>query len=368
MEYSPGLEGVIAGETAVSNVEGDIGRLSYRGYRIETLVDLPFVGVMWLVLKGEMPTDEQRLALEDFLVSHGELSDSDRELLAAIPEGLHPMRMLQGIIPLLDVDRSIGFSDFSLEVTHGLQILARTPHLIANFHCRNSAMDLPESRPELGYLGNFLARFTGREPAREQIEILNVVQILQMEHSFNASTFAGRVVASTLAPVDAVFSAATGALHGPLHGGADEAALEQARRVGSPAGAAACVDDILACKGRLPGMGHREYRRVDPRAAILKPMAQALCAGTEHENILLTLLEMERVFNTRMKEKGKDIHANVEYYKGAVFEAIGIPARYFTAMFTMARMVGWLAHFMELRANNRILRPKALYTGPPVRA
>ncbi|MBT4161856.1 MAG: citrate/2-methylcitrate synthase, partial [Gammaproteobacteria bacterium] len=194
------------------------------------------------------------------------------------------------------------------------------------------------------------------------------VQLLQIDHSFNAGTFASRVIGSTMAPVTAVLSGAVGALSGVLHGGADEAALSVAREVGSPENAEAYVDRLLSEKGRLMGMGHREYRTVDPRSLVLKPLARELCLGSDLENEFKTLLAIEEVFNRRMAERGKDVWANVEYYKGVVLEALGIEPAFFTTMFAMARTVGWLAHFMESRVNNRIIRPAAMYVGPEVSA
>lgn len=368
MNYSKGLEGVVAGETAISNVEGDIGRLSYRGYAIEDLVGLDYASVMWLVLFGELPADSEREALETFLAEHGDLSQAEVEVLARLPHDLHPMRVLQAMVPLLDVDRDITFGAMNEEGAPGLQIVARMPSLIATFRQLAIGNEEPAFDEVAPYLENFLMMFTGEKPSRDHVEILKVVQVLQMEHSFNAGTFTGRVVASTLAPVDAVISAAIGALFGILHGGADEAALNDAKRVGSPEAAQAWVKDLLARKGRLMGMGHREYRKVDPRAVILKPMAARLCENTRFQNLFDTLAALEIAFNGEMQAKGKEVWANLEFYKGAVYEPIGIPSNYFTAVFAMSRCVGWLAHFIESRADNKIIRPKAAYVGQPHRA
>ncbi len=363
MDYSPGLEGVIAGETAISNVEGEIGRLSYRGYAIEELVKLPYLCVMWLVIFGDLPSEQEQADLDAFLKAHGKLSDNECLLLRQMPEDLHPMRMLQGIIPLLDIDQGFLFDGLDAQASHGLQILARMPMLIASFYRIQSGAAIPEADNSKSYLENFLSVFTGREVTAEHETILTLVQILQMEHSFNVGTFTSRVVSSTLAPVDAAFSAAVGALFGVLHGGADEAALNDAKRVGSPEEAGRFIDELLSRKGKLMGMGHREYRKVDPRSVILKPMAAALCQGTEHENVFRTLVALEIAFNDRMKLKGKDIWANLEFYKGAVYEPIGIPCNYFTSVFAMSRMIGWLAHFIESRRDNKLVRPKASYIG-----
>jgi citrate synthase len=195
--------------------------------------------------------------------------------------------------------------------------------------------------------------------------MLDAAQILQMEHSFNAGTFAGRVCASTLAPIQSSISASIGTLFGRLHGGADQAALEMAMEIGSPERAESYVQHCLANKIKIMGMGHREYRTVDPRARILKPMAQELCQDEESRNLLATLVAVEEACQREFAERGKEIWANVEFYKGAVFHSLGIPSHYFTAMFAMARVYGYIAHFLEFRRDNRLIRPRAAYTGTP---
>jgi citrate synthase len=190
------------------------------------------------------------------------------------------------------------------------------------------------------------------------------MQIMQLEHSFNASTFAARVIASTLAPMENAVSGAIGTLHGVLHGGADQAALETADSVGSAEAAAAFVDRCLEDGTKVMGMGHREYRVVDPRAIYAKQMAASLSRGTEHERTFQTLVAIETHFNERMSAKGKALHANIEFYKGLIFRVLGLPPPFFTAMFAMARTFGYVAHVLESRADNRIMRPAARYVGP----
>jgi citrate synthase len=196
--------------------------------------------------------------------------------------------------------------------------------------------------------------------------MLDAAQILQMEHSFNCGTFAGRVCASAMAPIQSCISASIGTLFGKLHGGADQAALEMAMEIGSPDKAEAYVKDCLANKVKIMGMGHREYRTVDPRAKILKPMAVELCQDEESKNLLATLMAVEEACQREFAAKNKEIWANVEFYKGAVFHSLGIPSHYFTAMFAMSRVYGYIAHFLEFRRDNCLIRPRALYTGPQV--
>ena len=191
----------------------------------------------------------------------------------------------------------------------------------------------------------------------------NTAQILQLEHSFNAGTFAARVVASTLADIAAAVAAGFGALSGPLHGGADQKALEVVDQLNTDTEIALYVDQVLARGGRLPGMGHREYRVRDPRAAYLETWAERLAHGTPHAVTFDKLKLLEQTFRGRMEERGKPVYANVEFYKGLVYRILGLPDNYFTAGFAMARVYGYVAHVVESRENNRIYRPKARYIG-----
>jgi citrate synthase len=247
------------------------------------------------------------------------------------------------------------------DAAQGFAAAAKLPALIATHFRRASVADVRADDPITAFLAQIAA--PDREDTRRAFE---VAQILQIEHGFNAGTFTARVVASTLAPVENALSAAFGALHGVLHGGADQAALETADRVGTPERATAFVDACLASGDKVMGMGHREYRVVDPRAVHLKRLARRLTAGTEHEITFRTLEAIEARFTERMAKRGKDLHANVEFYKGLVFRTLGLPPRFFTALFGMARVFGYLAHFIESREDNRLVRPQAHYVGPPV--
>ncbi len=362
-----GLEGIIVDRTAIAKVEGAIGRLSYRGIDIKELTAAhSFVDCVWLVLFGSLPSTEQARALDDFLVRSMAPTDSEQRILAALPRSKHPMEILQGLTPLIDRR----FADApalpveSTELAEGLVIAARLAGILAAWQHLRHGESLPVPDRTLGFQANFLLLFSGRRPTVQALATLQVTQILQMEHGFNASTFAARVATSTLAPVQAVLSAAIGTLSGPLHGGADEAALQMALEIGAPANAADYVRQCLAQKRRIMGMGHREYKTVDPRARILKPMAERLCSGSTHETLFKTLVAVEEAVQQAMAQRGRKIHANVEFYKGAVMNALGIPSDFFTSMFAIGRVYGYLAHFLEQRADNRLIRPQAQYVGP----
>lgn len=366
--FSYDLAGVIVGETAISDVQGDTGLLSYRGIDINDLIGVPFLHVAWLVVFGEWPDEQEKSRLKSFMCRHARLTHSEQDLLGQVGRDLHPMLMLQGMIPLLQMPEEDTLGK-GMDAEHGLFIAAKISGLIAahNRLGQNKVI----LHPIAGKLRheNFLTMFHGKAPTAEQVRMLDAAQILQMEHSFNAGTFAGRVCASTLAPIQSSISASIGTLFGKLHGGADQAALEMAMEIGSPDKADAYVKECLANKVKIMGMGHREYRTVDPRAKVLKPMAVELCQDEESKNLLATLVAVEEACQREFGERGKEIWANVEFYKGAVFHSLGIPSHYFTAMFAMARVYGYIAHFLEFREDNRLIRPRAAYVGkPPVAA
>ena len=363
--YSSDLAGIVVGDTAISDVQGEQGLLSYRGIDINDLVGVPFLHVVWMVLFGDWPEEQEKSRLKTFMCRHSRLSHAEIEMLRHVPRDLHPMLMLQGLVPLLQFPAEQAM-DMEPDAEHGLFLAAKITALIAAHHRLGQSKVVLAPTPGRLFHENFLTMFHGSPPTAEQVRMLNATQILQMEHSFNAGTFAGRVCASTLAPIQSSVSASIGTLFGKLHGGADQAALEMAMAIGSPDKAGAYVKDCLDRKEKIMGMGHREYRTVDPRAKILKPMAMELCQEGESKNLLLTLVAVEEACQAAFAEQDKEIWANVEFYKGAVFHSLGIPTHFFTAMFAMARVYGYVAHFLEFSKNSRLIRPRANYTGPGV--
>ncbi len=358
--YSSDLAGIVVGETAISDVQGDVGLLSYRSVDIKILANKPFKQIIWLVLFGDWPTAEQEHQLTQFISQHSQLSESEIALLKQIPRDLHPMLMLQGLVPLICPSTSDN-SFISEDAQSGLKLAAKIPALIAGHYRLGSGKELIPSNDDMSLHENFLHMFHGATASQDQVRMLDTAQILQMEHGFNAGTFAGRVCASTLAPIQSSISASIGTLFGKLHGGADQAALEMAVSIGGSDKAEAFVKQSLAEKVKIMGMGHREYRTVDPRALILKPMAVELCQDEESKALLATLVAVEEACQKEFAERGKEIWANVEFYKGAVFHSLGIPSHYFTAIFAMARVYGYIAHFLEFSNDSRLIRPRAIY-------
>ncbi|HEY6643154.1 citrate/2-methylcitrate synthase [Povalibacter sp.] len=363
-----GLEGVIVDTTSTSLVDGEAGALYYRGYPIETLVQYRFAEVLHLIVFGELP-DARRLGeVEEYLWQAGRLPAEIAATLRALARnGAHPMATLQAIAPLLALEpplQRIGRSDAEEE---GLIIAARLPAAIAQIH--SSLEDhAPHAYPASRRYGErYLQLLTGHAPSADAIDAFETLQILQLDHGFNASTFTARVVTSTLAPTPSALSAAMGALYGPLHGAADQGALEMALEVGEPQHARAFVANCLATGRKVLGMGHREYRVVDPRAKILKALAERSAVEFSHRRLLNTLSAVETAFVEQTSSKKRPLRANMEFYKGVLCLSLGIAKEYFTATFAASRAFGWVAHIVEQRQDNRIIRPSALYIGPAPR-
>jgi len=358
--FSADLAGVIVGETAISDVQGEAGILSYRGINITELVDKPFCEVVWLVVFGKWPNAQQSAQLLETMVANSSLSECELNLVRGLPKSLHPMLMLQGLVPLLNLPEEANLG-LPLDAEQGLYIAAKISGLIAAQHRIENDKEPLTSGSQKSFHDNFLTLFHGEAPQSDDVRMLDAAQILQMEHSFNAGTFAGRVCASTQASIQSSISASIGTLYGRLHGGADQAALEMAMAIGSADAAADYIADTLAKGEKIMGMGHREYRTVDPRAKLLKPMAVKLCQNPDSKQLLATLVAIEEACQATFSARGKEIWANVEFYKGAVFHSLGIPTRNFTAMFAMARVYGYIAHFLEFKQGSRLIRPRARY-------
>ena len=349
-QVAKGLEGVVVAETAISDVRGDVGELVFRGRSIEHWVSMPFTDVASAII--EHPAN---LASE--LMQLGALSQAETNLVLSLRD-LHPMRMLQAIVPALgqlDADATRPASEHP--AAGGLLIAAKLPQAIAT-HLAGKGVEYPL---EPDYIRRFMRQLPGAN--MDALEALNITQILQLEHSLNAGTFAARVVASTLANADACVAAAFGALSGILHGGADQAAIEMADQIGDPENAEQFVSDALAAKRKIMGMGHREYKVVDPRARYVKRLACELSENTPHARTFAILNAVETAMTKAMAARGKPVYANLEFYKGLVYRCAGIPDRYFTALFAMARVFGYIAHVAESRVDSRIIRPAALYVG-----
>ncbi len=365
--FAPSLEGVVVGESSISEVDGAKGRLTYRGLSIDQLLGKPYLQIAALLACEQTPQQTELQQFVEYMQAHNQLSEQELALLNALPAELHPMLVLQAMLPALAgaaTQTQFGLPLTRPDAQHGYVLAAKIPAVLCAWRQRELGLEQGQLVHCNNPVEQFLRNFSGCEVSSLAVEVLNSCQVLQMEHSFNASTFAGRVCASTNAPIQSVLSVSVGTLYGPLHGGADQAALEMAQRVGSPEAAETYVRQQLANKQKIMGMGHREYKVLDPRAALLKPMAAKLCGkNPDAKNLFATLLAVEKACQQEFAASNKQIWANVEYYKGAVFHALGIPSHYFTALFAMARVFGYLAHYEEFARVSKLIRPTARYVG-----
>ena len=376
-EYLPGLEGVPATKSNISDLDGQTGVLTYRGYPIADLAQYSsFEETSLLLLDGRLPT---RQALEQFdqeIRKNRRVKYNIREIMKYLPATGRPMEMLQASVACLSMfypgDECLTGSGVceDLNYVHNMsvKILARMATLVAMWEHIRNGYDPIEPRGDLSYAENLLYMFSGEDPDPLFARIMDACLILHAEHTINASTFAALVAGSTLASPYLVIAAAVGTLAGPLHGGANQRVVEMLGEIGSPKGVQRWLDKKLAGKEKIWGMGHREYKVKDPRAIILQRMMQKLIQdrGGKMSRIFETAVALEEACEERLAAKG--VHANVDFYSGILYAEMGIPADQFTSLFAIARCAGWLAHWREQLGDNRIFRPTQVYTGEAARA
>jgi citrate synthase len=359
--YSPGLEGVIAGETAVSTVSGGLG---YRGYPVtELAARATFDEVAHLLLHGELPTARQLADFQQRLAIIRRLPEPLRDLLRALPRWTPPIDALRTSVSVLaHFDQDAPDTSHDANLRKAERLLAQIPLAVADhYHLSRGAQPVP-ARPDLPHAANFLYMLRGAEPSPAALRALDVSLVLYAEHEFNASTFTARVVASTGADLHAAVVAAIGALKGPLHGGANERVMETLEAAGSPERAEEWLREALARKERIMGFGHRVYKAGDVRAAILKPYARVAAEAAGETRWEETAEIIERVLADE-----KDLHPNLDWPAGRLYHALGMEVPLYTPMFVMARVAGWSAHVNEQAEHNRLIQPRARYTGPEPR-
>lgn len=375
-EYLPGLAGVPATQSNISDIDGEQGILAYRGYRIEELAKhSSFEETVLLLLDGRLPTHDELNAFRKQLVDNRRLKFTTRGMMKNLPPNGHPMDMLQTVVASLGMynpDNSCltdatACNDINYIHNTTVKIMARVASIVAMWEHIRNGYDPVDSRDHLSYAENFLYMFTGKEPDPLLAHIMDVCLILHAEHTINASTFAALVNASTLASPFSVMSAAIGALSGPLHGGANQKVLEMLGEIGTPEKAEEYVDKRLANKEVIWGMGHREYKTKDPRAIILQGLVHQFmeARGGDINPMFEVAKAVEEVCEDRLAKKG--VYANVDFYSGILYSEMGIPADQFTTIFAVSRTAGWLAHWREQLGDNRIFRPTQVYAGEPIR-
>jgi citrate synthase len=359
--YSPGLEGVIAGETAISTVTGG---LRYRGYPIGELAEkTSFDEVAHLLLHGELPTAKQLSDFKQRVAMARRLPEPLRELLKALPRWTVPMDALRSAVSVLaHFDQDTTDNSHDANVRKAERLLAQIPVAVADQYRYSKGLQAVSARQDLSHSANFLYMLRGTEPAADDVRALDVSLILYAEHEFNASTFTARVICSTLSDLHSSITGAIGALKGALHGGANEKVMDILRSVGEPEKTQAWLKDAFARKERIMGFGHRVYKTGDVRANILKEHSRCLAKATNNTKweAIADLIE-------EAMEREKNLMPNLDWPAGRLYHCMGLEVSLYTPIFVMSRVTGWSAHVIEQLDNNRLIRPRAKYTGPEVR-
>ncbi|WP_269612101.1 citrate synthase [Prochlorococcus marinus] len=367
MVLKPGLEGVPVTNSGICEINGTEGKLNYRGYPISELAQKSsFLETAFLLIWGELPTENELQKFEEDVQMHRRVSFRIRDMLKCFPESGHPMDALQASAASLGLfysRRAIDDPKYIYDAV--VRLIAKIPTMVAAFEQIRKGDDPIQPQDDLPYSSNFLYMLTEREPNPLAARVFDRCLILHAEHSLNASTFSARVTASTLTDPYAVVASAVGTLAGPLHGGANEDVIAMLEEIGSPDKASAFLNDAIAKKRKIMGFGHREYRVKDPRATILQAFAEELFSEFGKDEMYEVAKALEEEAISRLGPKG--IFPNVDFYSGLVYRKLGIPRDLFTPVFAISRVAGWLAHWREQLGANRIFRPSQIYEGEKIR-
>ncbi|MBM3992877.1 MAG: citrate synthase [Planctomycetes bacterium] len=363
IELRPGLADVPVAESAVSFIDGKNARLEYRGIAVETLARSScFEETTYLLLKGDLPTQKQLADFDAELRGHRRIKFRLADLIKCLPETGHPMYAMQAAVAAMGMfypARDVTNAKSNWESV--VRLIAKLPTVTAAFHRIRHGDEPIEPRDDLDHASNFYWMLFEKEPSAAVRKVIDACLILHAEHTMNASTFSGRVTASTLANPYTVISAAIGTLTGPLHGGANEEVLDMLHEIGDIQNVRQWCDDAIANKKKIMGFGHRVYKVKDPRATVLQDLAERVFVDTGRPAQYDLAVEMEKVMADKLGPKG--IYPNVDFYSGIVYNALGIPSDLFTPIFAIARVAGWLAHWLEQLNGNKIYRPEQIYTG-----
>ena len=356
-----GLEGVVALDSSICEVDGVKGRLFYRGIEINELAaNSTYPETAYLLWYGQLPTEDQ---IDDLMAQFYSQRELPPEILRIIVEFMPSWDSMESLRTA--VSAISGYDPGGLEHNprddqkRAISLTARMPTIIAAYHrARQKLPPVPPSS-DLATAANFLYMLSGERPSERRARILDVCLIVHADHELNASTFAARVAASTLADIYAAVSAGIATLDGPLHGGANEQVMAMLEEVGTPDRAEEYVMDLLRQGKKVPGFGHRVYKTADPRATIIRPFAAELARESGQTLLFDTAKRIEEVV---MREKG--LNANLDFVSAQVYHGLGIPTDLMTPVFAMSRSAGWTAHILEQYSSNRLIRPRAKYVGP----
>lgn len=356
-----GLEGIIAAESSICYIDGEVGLLSYQGFNINTLAEnATFEDVVYLLWNGKLPTADQLAALKKELASHRAIPAEVVAFLKSVPRApaMHVLRTAVSMLGIFDP----AANEMTPEANRlkAVKLMAQTSTIVTTFHRLRQGLDVVADDPSLDMAGDFLYKLNGKKPDSVMERVLDIALTLHADHELNASTFAARVTAATLSDIYSAVTSAIGALKGPLHGGANEDVIKLLLKAGNKEKALEMMREKLEAKEKIPGFGHRVYKTIDPRAIHLKKLSKELAQSTGH----IDLYEAsEAVQEAMLTAKGKPLNPNVDFYSASAYYSLGIPVDLFTPIFAISRMSGWTAHVLEQYANNRLIRPRADYKG-----
>jgi 2-methylcitrate synthase/citrate synthase II len=357
--YSPGLEGVIAGESAICSLDSDQG-LRYRGYDIYDLAtQATFPEIVHLLIHGELPNSQQLEAMNKQIAAETKLPDAVWQMLRLLPKDAHPMDALRtGVSMLSGFDPEVTDNRHEANVRKSIRLIAKMPIIVCAFQRLSEGKQPVAPRAEMGPAANFLYMLDGKEPEAWRVKVMDTLYALYAEHDYNASTFVARTTASTLADLYAAITSAVGALKGPLHGGANEEAMKMFKEVASPDRAEAWVKDRLAKKEKIMGFGHRVYKHGDSRSKVLHKLCDEIGQRLGQSHWVKIGDALEKTMSNEKK-----LYSNADLYAAPVFYMLGIPSNLNTPIFACSRASGWCAHVIEQHDANRLIRPKGLYNG-----
>jgi citrate synthase len=362
--FVKGLEGIVAAQTEMSYIDGVAGVLEYVGIAIGDLAKhSTFEETVFLLWNKRLPTKQELDGFTKELRSNYALPEGMLERVRTVPKSAEPMHMLRTMVSALAMhDPSPNDNSVEAARTKSLRILGCTPAIVAAFDRHRRGLDAVAPDTGLGFSANFLYMLNGEKPTDAMTRAFDICMITHADHGLNNSTFAARVIISTLSDVYSAITGAIGSLRGPLHGGANEGVMKMLNEIPSVDKAEAYVMDKLAKKDRIMGFGHRVYKAKDPRASELMTLAEQLARDTGNMDLYEKSSAIEKVMAREVGSKG--IYPNVDFYSATTYHCIGLKLDLFTPMFALSRIAGWAGHVIEQLDDNRLFRPKAEYVGP----
>jgi citrate synthase len=357
-----GLEDVIAGESGICYIDGEKGILAYRGYNIHELApNSTFEETSHLLWFGRLPNANELKDTSEKMRAGRALPAQIIAFLKTFPKDALPMSVLRTAVSACAMyDPEAEDMSPEANLRKAIRLNAQCATIVTSFHNIRSGKEPLAPRADLSHAENFYYMLTGNEPNPTMTKALDVALILHADHELNASTFAGRVTAATLSDIYSSVTSAIGALKGPLHGGANEAVMRMLLSIGDVSNVDTYIHGLLAQKKKIAGFGHRVYRTEDPRATHLRRMSKEACERTGQSKWFEMSARIEEIVKNE-----KQINANVDFYSASTYYVIGMPIDLFTPFFAVSRMSGWTAHILEQYSNNRLIRPRAEYIGPP---